>query len=57
MSLGHPFSNYEMLVLFEVAQTALADADIFDDMAEKLDIADAEMVKIQEKLSTFLEER
>jgi hypothetical protein len=51
---GHCFVNEELEVLFHAAKYALADADIFDDLAVDLDISDDEMMKLREKLYNYL---
>jgi reverse gyrase len=43
-------SKSDLLVVMEAARIALADADIFDDLAAKMDIADSELKRIQEAL-------
>jgi hypothetical protein len=57
MTMEHPFSDEELLVLLEVARYALMDAVIFDDMAEQTDTSDAEMTKLTEKLNVFMEKK
>lgn len=51
-----PFTQDERLALYEIARRALADADLFDDMADHLDLADAEMQHLLLKLQTWLDE-
>ena len=46
----------DLLVVFEVARVALADADTFDEIAEKMDMSDKEMKRVQEDLIGALEE-
>ena len=38
----------------EIARYALKDADIFDEMAEKLDISDREMLHLRDQLESFM---
>lgn len=40
----------EALVVFEAARIALADADIFDMIADTMDIADSDLSEIRDKL-------
>ena len=45
----------QTLYLLEIASEALADANMFDDLAEKLDLSDIEMTKLQECLERDLQ--
>jgi hypothetical protein len=47
-------SEADSLVYLEVARRALADADLFDEMAASLDISDAEMIRLREQLENHL---
>ncbi len=49
--LADHFSDDEQVTLLEAARVALADADIFDQLAEDLDLADDELVQLREKLN------
>ena len=40
----------DLLVVMEATRIALADADIFDDLAAKMDISDKELKRIQDAL-------
>lgn len=40
----------EAIVLFEAARIALADAEVFDMIADKMDIADSDLAEIRDKL-------
>ena len=50
-----PFSRSDAVVILEVARRALADGELFDEMAEKLDISDAEMRRIRDQLQGYME--
>ena len=52
---GHPFSSEELTVLFEVARNALADAGIFDEIADQMDMSDSSLCELRERLSNFME--
>ena len=52
--MQHPFTDSELVELLEVSRYALADADIFDGMAEKLDLSDTEMLSLRDRLHDFL---
>ena len=43
-------SSAEMNILFEAARRYLADAENFDDLVEDLDLTDAKLKTLQEKL-------
>lgn len=49
------FSNEEFLVICESARVALADAEVFDTIADQLDIADDELKRVVEKLQAYLD--
>jgi hypothetical protein len=42
------------LQLLEIAWRCLADGDMFDQMAEKLDLSDSEMLKLRDALENYL---
>jgi ATP phosphoribosyltransferase regulatory subunit HisZ len=44
----------DVLVYLEVARVALGDADIFDGVAESLDLSDDEMLRLREQLTEFM---
>jgi len=48
------FTHEEILTLMECASVALADAHVFDYIAEKLDISDGSMTELREKLHNYL---
>jgi hypothetical protein len=41
-------------IYFEIARYALSDGDIFDTMADKLDISDAGMNNLSDKLNEYM---
>lgn len=47
----YDFTKEENLTILEIARVALADADIFDYIADKMDIADSELKNLQEKVN------
>lgn len=48
------FTRAELLTILEAARTALADADIFDGIAEQMDVSDSELSRLREKLTSYL---
>jgi len=48
------FTESELDVVFEISRIALADAQVFDDLADAMDVSDLEMKVIQEKLNQHL---
>ena len=50
-----PFSDSELLVLLEAARVTLADADVFDQIAEDMDIADGPMRSLRDRLQAYLD--
>lgn len=53
--LAKTFSNSEMLTVLELARVALTDAEVYDYMADKLDMSDEDMKSLQEKLEKYME--
>lgn len=49
------FTQEEILTILEAARVGMADADVFDMLAEKMDIADDEMIRIREKLTKVMQ--
>jgi len=49
------FTTEETTILLELARRATADADLFDEMAGKLDVADSDLSALCEKLHFALE--
>lgn len=49
------FTGEELITLLECARMGIADADNFDDLADRLDISDEEMTKLRDKLHTFMQ--
>ena len=45
-----PFTVEDMEIIFYAAQTALADAETFDNIAKHFDIFDDDMFKLRERL-------
>jgi len=53
-TVTHPFTDEELIVIFEAANQSIGDANIFDTIAEKLDLSDKEMSRIADKLYEFM---
>ena len=49
-------SQHDLLVILEGFKMLLADAELFDMLAEKLDISDDVLVEIREDVSKFIED-
>jgi hypothetical protein len=49
-------SEHDLLVILEGFKLLLADAELFDMLAEKLDISDDVLVEIREDISKFMED-
>ena len=50
------FTLQEREILYHCAKMALADADVFDELAFALDLSDGEMLRIRDKLHAYLTE-
>lgn len=50
-----PFSDYEVLVIFEAARVALSDADTLSNIAESMDLNDKELEDVRGSLGEYLE--
>jgi hypothetical protein len=48
------FNPEEQLCLLEVAHQALGDADVFDELVQKMDIADEELADVRDRLYDYL---
>jgi len=44
----------DLITYLEIARVAFADADIFDHIADQLDLSDEEMIRLRENLQTYL---
>ena len=49
-------SEHDLLVILEGFKMLLADAELFDLLAEKLDISDNVLVEIREDVNNFMED-
>ena len=49
-------SEHDLLVILEGFKMLLADAELFDMLAEKLDLSDEILVEIREDVSKFIED-
>jgi hypothetical protein len=53
MPLRAAFSETEMSELLEIARVALCNADLFDHMADKLDLSDDYMIALRDKVNAL----
>lgn len=44
------FTEEDETIILELARRALADADVFDEMANELDLTDGDLKKLQRKI-------
>jgi hypothetical protein len=49
-------SEHDLLVILEGFRMLMADAELFDMLAEKLDISDEVLVEIREDVQKFIED-
>ena len=49
-------SEHDLLVILEGFKMLLADAELFDMLAEKLDISDNVLVELREDVNNFMED-
>jgi hypothetical protein len=49
-------SEHDLLVILEGFKMLLADAELFDMLAEKLDLTDNVLVEIREDVNNFMED-
>jgi hypothetical protein len=49
-------SEHDLLVILEGFKMLLADAELFDMLAEKLDLSDSVLVEIREDVNNFMED-
>ena len=49
-------SEHDLLVILEGFRMLLADAELFDMLAEKLDLSDDVMVEIRDDVNNFMED-
>ena len=49
-------SEHDLLVILEGFKMLLADAELFDMLAEKLDISDNVLIEIREDVTNFMED-
>jgi len=48
-------SEEDLLTIFEAARVALSDAEVYEYIADKLDLSDEYLKDLQEKLTTIME--
>ena len=49
-------TEHDLLVILEGFKMLLADAELFDMLAEKLDLSDSVLVEIREDVNNFMED-
>ena len=49
-------TEHDLLVILEGFKMLLADAELFDMLAEKLDLSDNALVEIREDVNNFMED-
>ena len=49
-------SEHDLLVILEGFKMLLADAELFDMLAEKLDISDDVMVELRDDINNYMED-
>jgi hypothetical protein len=49
-------SEHDLMVILEGFKMLLADAELFDMLAEKLDLSDNVLVEIREDVNNFMED-
>ena len=49
-------SEHDLLVILEGFRMLMADAELFDMLAEKLDLSDEILVEIREEVQKFIED-
>ena len=49
-------SEHDLLVILEGFRMLLADAELFDMLAEKLDLSDEALIEIREDVNNFIED-
>ena len=49
-------TEHDLLVILEGFKMLLADAELFDMLAEKLDLSDNALVEIREDINNFMED-
>lgn len=49
-------SEHDLLVILEGFKMLLADAELFDMLAEKLDLSDNALVEIREDVNNYIED-
>lgn len=54
--MKHPFTDSELVTIFEAARISLANAELRDELAAEMDIADAELLSLYEKLENYMED-
>lgn len=56
LPLSKSFTEEELVTYLEIARMALRDGDFFDACAEEMDLSDAKMQRLRDKLHKYMEE-
>ena len=49
------FTNDELMFIFELAYSACKDAELLDNLTENMDLPDAQMTAMRDKLVEFMQ--
>jgi len=52
----HPFTDEELLIVFEASYQALSDPDMRDELLDEMDLSDEFIEPIIKKLTRFLDD-
>ena len=52
--LCNQFTNTDHMIILEAARIALGDANMFDEIAQTLDIHDSQMLPVRDKLNAVM---
>ena len=55
--MKHPFTDEELLMIFEAAFVAFSDRDVYAMVADALDISDKTLYALDKKLQDFMNMR
>jgi len=55
--MDHPFTDNEMLTIFEAARISLEEAETFHHLRDKMDIEFDELSEIETKLKNWMNEK
>lgn len=57
LNKANDLTTQEKTVIYEAARIALADAEVFDQLAEDLDLSDNALYLLRDRLQTFMENK